>query len=173
MDQDGYLWYFVPAAALHELGHVLMIRLCGGTICCVELAGPGVCMTAMHPRGYCGDLLIAAGGPAMGLAAGWMGAALGWTAFSGANILLTVFNSLPILPLDGGCMMVSLLCMTPVGIRGEDVIRAFSRVGAAGVALIGLVVLWQTQSNAALLVIGLILLFGNESTPCKQRCNCV
>lgn len=38
-------------------------------------------------------------------------------------------------------------------------IRAFSRVGAAGVALIGLVVLWQTQSNAALLVIGLILLF--------------
>ena len=70
-------------------------------------------------------------------------------------------------------MVKSLLCMTPLGLRGEDMLRTLSRIGALFVALAGLVVLWQTRSNAALLVIGLILLFGEDGTPCKLRRDCV
>lgn len=173
LDQEGYLKYFVAAAGLHELGHAAAVYLCGGRVICLRLAGPGACMEVVHPRGYQGDFVIAAGGPATGAIAALVSAALGWTTFCGANTLLTVLNCLPILPLDGGCMMASLLCMTPLGIRGEDMLRAFSRIGALFVALAGLAVLWQTRSNAALLVIGMILLFGKDGVPCKLRRDCV
>ncbi len=167
LDGGECLRYFVPAALLHEAGHVLAVWMCGGHVRCVELSGPGICMEVHHPRGYGGDFLIAAAGPAAGLTAALIGGAMRYCLFSGASLLLTVFNCLPILPLDGGCMLVSLLCMTPLGLRGEDIVRFVSRVGAGLVALFGLIVLWQTRTNAALLVIGLVLLVGKDRATCK------
>lgn len=167
LDREGCLRYFVAAAALHELGHGMAVWLCGGRLRAVELAGPGVCMETVHSRGYWGDFWIAAGGPMAGVIGALVGARMGWTMFGGANVLLTAFNCLPILPLDGGCMVVSLLCMSPLNLYGADVMRVVSRIGALAVSLFGLVVLWETKSNVALLVIGLVLLFGRDAVPCK------
>ncbi len=146
------LYYLAPTDKLlavllpvifHELGHILALRLLGLRICRFRVELKGLCM---EYRGYAGGLghaLAAVAGPAMGLlyalaasllAARYNSAWLELTA--GVSLLLSAFNLLPALPLDGGRILYHL----SAALFGE---RAAARVTdivslAVGTALLGL-----------------------------------
>lgn len=161
LDSDGTLPLFVLAAGIHELGHAVAVWIAGGTVDQVVLYAAGACMSVHHSRGYVCDLLIAAAGPLAGFVTAWISGQIGWISFAGVNVILSVLNCLPIVPLDGGCMLASLLCLSPLGLRGQDALCVLSLVQSAALTVLGAYLLYRTGTNIALLVIGVTLTAGN------------
>ena len=58
-------------------------------------------------------------------------------------------------------MLSCLLCLSPLGLRGGDVLRALSLVQSLVLTGVGAGLLMRTGNSIALLVIGLMLTAGN------------
>ena len=112
-DGSGFLRLGLLAAALHELGHILVFLLLFGRLPVVEVTALGLCMQTRGVRLAPGRrFLLAAAGPGMNalLAGVWYARASArltvWdAAFLAANILTGAFNLLPVPPLDGAQML--------------------------------------------------------------------
>lgn len=100
------------AALCHELGHYLVLRRLGGRLSGVSITALGAEMR-MAPGSrlsYGEELLATAAGPGTNLLLSLLLAFLGRRAptcylWSGVNLMLGLFNLLPITPLDGGSML--------------------------------------------------------------------
>lgn len=167
LSRGAYIWDFVLAAVIHELGHIAAVALFGGEIQQLIFYAAGICMRIHHQRGYICDSVIAAAGPLAGMLAAVIGMKLGWYEFAGANFLLTMLNCLPILPLDGGCIVAYALCLSPAGLRGYDALRMMSLAGSVLLMGAGVYIWYLTGSNVSLLVIGITLFLGNCGFSCK------
>lgn len=110
------LWILL-FSLLHELGHILAIRLLGGGIDRLSGGGQGFAL-AVNGLSYWGELLAAAAGPlcslllalGFGIAARLCNAEQLWY-FCFANGALAAINLLPILPLDGGRILRAALAL--------------------------------------------------------------
>lgn len=165
LDSEGVLPVFAGAALLHELGHVCAICACGGQVASVELSACGVVIEQRRPLGYLADCAVALAGPAAGMAAALAFAAAHCPTAAGANLLLSAFNCLPLLPLDGGCALAALLALLPPR-AAEPAVRALAFVslgGACALSLGGAALLLHTGRNATVLAAGLFLLGANRS----------
>ena len=139
---DKLLAVLLPVI-FHELGHILALRLLGLRICRFKIELKGLCLEYRGYTGGLGHALAAAAGPALGLlyalAASLLAARYGnsWLELTaGVSLLLSAFNLLPALPLDGGRILYHL----SAALFGE---RAAARVTdivslAVGTALLGL-----------------------------------
>lgn len=93
----------LSAAALHEMGHYVILRLLGARISALRISVFGAEMTAGGDAlSYTGELAAVLAGPAMNLLAGVALAEAGYLAAAGAHLVLCAFNLLPVRPLDGG-----------------------------------------------------------------------
>ncbi len=104
----------LPAAA-HEAGHLLALWLLGLPVRSFRVDLQGLCIEYGGAAGAVGHALVAAAGPLAGLlyafATSRAAAKLGsdWLYLtSGVSILLSLFNLLPALPLDGGHIVLHL-----------------------------------------------------------------
>lgn len=160
LDNEGVLPLFLCAAVIHELGHVLAIYACGGTICGVELSAVGAVLVQGRQLSGMADCEVALAGPAAGMAAAWVCTVAGLPLLAGANIMLSVLNCLPLLPLDGGCALSGLLCLLPaqMALSAQRTLVRFSFLISAALAVCGAALLLHTGRNATVLVIGLFLL---------------
>lgn len=157
----GLLPWGLLACAVHELGHVAAARCFGGRVERLSLTAVGAELSFSYraPLTYGRDSLVALAGPGANLLLGglfyWQGRHLPAVLSLG----LGVFNLLPILPLDGGRVLYSLLAERLDPDWADRLLTAFAGclVGVlAGVGTIAAV----HYANVSLLLTALWLLAG-------------
>ena len=84
------------AVAVHELGHVAALVLCGAEIYGLRMEGCGLALRCAPPAG------AAVSGPAAGVGLFCILRGLGYPEGADLSLLYTCVNLLPVLPLDGG-----------------------------------------------------------------------
>ena len=136
-DESGVLPIFLLAAAVHECGHLFVIRLSGGTVHALCLTACGAVLRCSLPPSPLSRAAICLAGPAASFALTALANSLGAYRLAGASALLGLFNLLPVPPLDGGMALRHL----------ADGRCAFLLDGIAGVSVLvllaGGVLLWR------------------------------
>lgn len=141
--------------ALHELSHIITLRFFGLKVKCVRAELTGLCID------YCGfaeplaHIAAAFAGPAGGFiyayAASLVARETGcaWMELSaGISLLLSVFNLLPVLPLDGGRILLGLLTMLLGAQTGERIANRISFAITAVLIAAGTVLAFNRGSKA-------------------------
>ena len=129
--------------AVHEAAHLLALKALGLRVRRIRAELKGFCIDYGGYSGALGHALVAASGPTAGLAyafaCSFFAARSGgdWLELSaGCSLLLSLFNLLPALPLDGGRIVESLSCAILGQRRGDRLTEICSlSVGALLLAL--------------------------------------
>lgn len=154
-DGSGLFASLLPAAAVHEAGHIAVLLLCGARIRRLRLDIFGLRLDYSGSPGRSALLCAALAGPIAGLLYAFpaMRAAGKTMRLSGAiSLLLSLFNLLPALPLDGG-RALSLLC-------GAQTVRRCSLCTALLLMAAGLWALFEYGSLSLLVTGGWLLACG-------------
>ena len=140
---------------VHELGHIITLRLYGLRIRRVSADLRGLCIEYGGLCGRQGHIVSALAGPAAGLAyafaASWAAGRTGNEILSlsaGVSFLLSVFNLLPILPLDGGRVFSLLVSELLGGRRGDALTKAVGLTLAAALLAAGIFFMWRGEGTA-------------------------
>ena len=145
----------LEAAAVHELGHWAALRALGAEVTGFRLSALGAVLETDSGRlSYGGELAAVLAGPGANFLAALALAVLGedrWMAAIGANLVLCVFNLLPVRPLDGGRALYLLVSWRRGPAAGETAALWAGTVAAS--ALAGLIgsVMWLTGGSLWLL----------------------
>jgi len=172
-------------AMLHELGHILLARYFGASVNRVRISGMGAFVRVENPVGITPrqDLLIALGGPAVSALLSVILSLLMWNAvgsysamtllaalmqgnvaamlvlLTATNVLLTLFNLLPVFPMDGGRALSSLLALFLPSRQATRMVSGFGQIMAiAGVLVVAILTnnLWLRLTTV--LTAGLVFL---------------
>ena len=136
------------AALTHELGHCAMLRWLRARVTAVRITALGAEMRIEGRLSYGGEVLAAAAGPAVNLLLAPLLAYGGrlWEMlylFAGTQLVLGLFNLLPILPLDGGSMLWNLLAWVTEPYTADRVMTAIGFGTAAVLTLAAIWAAWQ------------------------------
>ena len=177
LDRAGLYWCALPAAALHEAGHLAAIRLCGGQPRLLTLSAGGLRIDYAGALSWSRECAVALAGAAANLLAAIL--ACVWYArtgradaacMGGVQLLFACSNLLPLHALDGGQALRALLCRRlPLG-TAEGLSLWVSRFFSGAILIFGLYIAFKTRYNSLILVSGSMLLAGNankakEATP--------
>ena len=147
----------LSAVLIHELGHLTAMKLLGLKLCELRLELTGLCIGYSGETSRWGHLLTAAAGPAIGFVYAQLASAAGWELAAGLSMLLSLFNLLPIRPLDGWRMAASLC----TGQCGERILSVLGSLAALLLLCLGLVCARQGRGYALCAIGAYLLLFNN------------
>ena len=111
-DGIGLVAALAPAVLTHELGHALALRLCGSRLTRLRVSVTGAMLDYAPRVEGLRAVACCAAGPLAGAVYAVAACTLGgrfWRMSGAASCLLSAFNLLPILPLDGGRIVAELL----------------------------------------------------------------
>jgi stage IV sporulation protein FB len=159
MDMGGLLPAAVVAVAVHELGHVLALKLSGGQIASIRLEWAGLSLVYSGRLSYGEEIASAALGPCasflLALVASCAGRITGWDwayLLAGVSFVFGAFNLLPALPLDGGRLLLLAVSMKAGPFLGERVTCIVSCIVIFLLLVAGTALLIWTRSNPTLLI---------------------
>ena len=117
MDRNAAFLPTLIAVCIHELSHIIAIKLCGGKIEKIDVRAFGIRIDVPELQyiSYCREIIIAAAGPAAGIITAVFASASARAFdidflrfFSGVNLVISAINLIPVYPLDGGRIVLSL-----------------------------------------------------------------
>ena len=98
------------AALLHELGHIVAIRITGGKILRIKILPIGAEIDALPAKSYLTEAFICGAGIASNiLFAALSFSVIGFSDFFICSLSIAAVNALPILGLDGGDLLLCIL----------------------------------------------------------------
>lgn len=130
-DGGGILAALLPGVLVHELGHFLLLKMGGMRLRSISLGLFGLEMDYYGLLGGVHGFLSILAGPAFGLAYALVAACIPgeyWSLSAGLSLALSVFNLLPVLPLDGGRLLLQIF---PKKGRGLSCVFAMCFAAAA------------------------------------------
>lgn len=130
-DPYGIFFPFILAAALHELGHLLLCRCTGTVVCSISVTAAGAVIDVRFPS-LPAEFFTALAGPLTNLLLA-VCFLRHWILFALVNLFLAAYNLLPLPPLDGGRLLYLLLVKLCNECTAEKLSRA---VGAVVLALL-------------------------------------
>ena len=170
--RSSALWG-IFAAAVHECGHLLLMRLCGIPAASVEISAFGVLITEQSGRTKCcrQEVLVALGGPmangtvvlASLLLIRWNGEE--FHPLLSSNAALGLFNLLPVESLDGGRALACILSEFLTPGRVHHIVMVASATLLLPAAILGFFLLLRAEHNFSLLAVTVYLIF---NLPCKK-----
>ena len=156
-DGSGLVSAAVPAVFAHELGHLIFLRLRGHPLRSVRVGVFGLEINYAGRLEGASALLCIGGGPLGGLVYALAACSLGgdfWRMSGAVSFLLTAFNLLPILPLDGGRLVAAV---TDKGFAAK-----LSRLAALLLTIVGALLALRFHSLS-------LLIMGAWLTVCNFR----
>lgn len=173
LDQQCLVPAAMVACICHEMGHYIMIRWLGGDIKCIRLTAIGAEMVLAAPLSYWQEGLSALAGPVTNLLLAMLFCRWDWAlSFAGLNLVLALFNLLPIGRLDGGRALHCVLALL-VGPTGAELAGKWLD-GACTVILLTIgMLLAGAGGNVTLLLVALWLLGLTASRIIPMRRSCV
>lgn len=149
--------YFLFGMIVHEVGHLLALRLCGVQIKHLELKVTGAVIDAGW-MSYQKELICAGAGPCTSilLCVCTLRAAPG---LSMTSLALAVVNLLPLLPLDGGRMLRACLMMVCRQETAETVLHWVTTATCLGMMLLACWGTIQLQAGVWPIFLALLLLW--------------
>lgn len=167
LDRENLLPWIAAAAALHELGHYVAVRLTGGRVqrLHLSLTGADMKLDPRHPISYGGGLAVLLAGPASNLLLALLCIQLGrgWDTLyvlAGLSLSLGCFNLMPIYPLDGGRALLLILTAFLPPHWAQRVAWGCSMLLVSILLAAGGSLLYQGGDNPTLLCMALWLLSG-------------
>lgn len=156
------------AVAAHEAGHIICLRAFKLNISGVSVCAGGLCID------YCGfchplvHVLAAAAGPAAGIAYAYACSFLGaylyiaWLQLgAGMSLILSIYNLLPVMPLDGG----RIFAEAATAMLGEKLGGAITALVSAAVCAVLFAVglsLFTHSCGAGILLAAICLIFSSR-----------
>ncbi len=142
----------LSAAALHELGHLLVLWMRGAEVTGLRISVFGAELNASCTRlSYAGELAAVLAGPVVNLCCGLLLALLGQSVPAGAHIVLGMFNLLPIRPLDGGRALELMVSWAAGPAAGAWAARWIGACAAMSLATVAIWIMWRTGGSLWLL----------------------
>lgn len=159
------------AAAVHEAGHCLALKLLGGHILGLRLGVFGAELETDCSRlSYGRELLSVLAGPMANLlCALWLSGQSGTETVTGAHMALCIFNLLPVRPLDGGRALYLLAAWLAGPVWGERTARWSGAICGAALSAGLAMVMAGTGGSLWLLppAAGALAAAWREIRPCK------
>jgi stage IV sporulation protein FB len=158
MGGGGALTAFLSAALAHELGHLSALVLSGASLTGLRLTACGPVLEYHGTLTDAQEAGIVAAGPVAGLCFGALCAGLDTAYFSyaGAIALLgTMFNLLPVLPMDGGRLALYLLRSVFPEKTAQSILRLTGTVCGLCAAVTGIFIHSPAAAAAGIWMTGL------------------
>ena len=133
---------------VHELGHVAALILCGAQVCGLRMEGCGLVLRCTPPEGALRTVTAALAGPAAGAGLFCILRGLGYIACAELSLLFSCVNLLPVLPLDGGRILLGLMTMLLGARTGERIAYRISIAITVLLLIAGTVLAFNNGSKA-------------------------
>lgn len=168
LDTSGYVWCAVLASFWHELGHIVAMALKNRLPQKVNLGlfNISIIDKLSFTRNYMQDIFILFAGPVFNFIAAVFLYCLFifiqseiFVFLICANLLVGIFNLLPIYALDGGSILFLCLSMKLSQEKSNLIIKITSFLILIPLAFIGFLILLQSYYNFSLLLISCYLIF--------------
>lgn len=147
------------AAVCHEMGHYIALRLCGGRLEGLSVSAFGAQMRIRDRNrlSYGREALCVLAGPLVNVTLSWLMSMGGkWREefylFAGAQLVLGVFNLLPLTALDGGRLLWIGIAWVTDPFLADKVCRVATLVLLMALAALG-IILWL-RHRAGFLLLG-------------------
>lgn len=160
IDRTGLMCFSLLAVLLHELGHLAAMHFVKAKPAGLELSLRGVLIISPAVPRAQQQLLIALSGPVTNGLFGGLFFLLGNRAAGAVQLIVGLYNLLPIRGLDGGSILKALLELCGAGEK-EWILTLCSFFTAGTVMVLGLQLLLWGDSNISLLLLGVYLLLLN------------
>ena len=164
-DRTGIILPVLFATTMHELGHLFAMWLIDCTPKQIRLLPATIQITSEFSKRYRNDLIIAIMGPLTNIVL-FLTLYLNYIFYKNnfilynalINLLISIFNLLPINGLDGGTILLSILAKRTEYTRAKLIIRIITILSAAILLILAISFTIRGKFNISLYIIAIYIL---------------
>ncbi len=157
--ENGYAGLGLICCIFHEIGHLIVLKIMGGRIKSITFGVYGMRIDTHSDvnLSLVKSALVAVGGPLMNLMLAGVGMILKSQMLINTNLVLMIFNLLPIEPMDGYSFLFNLLLIKCDAEKLKTALKFISAVFLSVLYLFSFLLLFKTGYNFTLLAVTVYL----------------